>query len=396
LPTSLIARARRPAIALASAAVLLVGLVPAAAAAEPFAVTTPYPSIAIAPGSNASFDLTITTPTAGTVDLSVAGAPEGWKATLHGGGLVVSSVTAAPSKAGTARLDVDVPADTTATKGTLTVDAKLGAQHTTLTLTVGVDATVAGDITISTPTDTLTGSSDSPFSFDLTLSNGSAEDQTVSATATGPAGWTIDTKLSQANAASILVKAGSSTTITVSATPPSGAPSGQADIDVSVVAGTKTIPGKLHVDITGTFTVDLATPNDLISAHGPAGSGTTQQVYVKNTGTGPLTNVKMTSTVPSNWKVAFDTATIASIAPGQQATVTATITPSGDAVTGDYKVTISAASAADAASGATAATGDLAMTFTVETSPLWLLAGFGLIIVILAALYYVFRTYGRR
>jgi uncharacterized repeat protein (TIGR01451 family) len=359
-------------------------------------VTTPYPSIAIAPGSNASFDLTITTPTAGTVDLSVAGAPEGWKATLHGGGLVVSSVTAAPSKAGTARLDVDVPADTTATKGTLTVDAKLGAQHTTLTLTVGVDATVAGDITISTPTDTLTGSSDSPFSFDLTLSNGSAEDQTVSATATGPAGWTIDTKLSQANAASILVKAGSSTTITVSATPPSGAPSGQADIDVSVVAGTKTIPGKLHVDITGTFTVDLATPNDLISAHGPAGSGTTQQVYVKNTGTGPLTNVKMTSTVPSNWKVAFDTATIASIAPGQQATVTATITPSGDAVTGDYKVTISAASAADAASGATAATGDLAMTFTVETSPLWLLAGFGLIIVILAALYYVFRTYGRR
>jgi uncharacterized membrane protein len=396
LPTSLIARARRPAIALASAAVLLVGLVPAAAAADVFAVTTPYPSIAVAPGSNASFDLTITTPTAGTVDLSVAGAPTGWKATLHGGGLVVSSVTAAPGKAGTARLDVDVPADTTATKGTLTVDARLGSQHTTLTLTVGVDAAVAGDITISTPTDTLTGSSDSPFSFDLTLNNGSAEDQTVSATATGPAGWTIDTKLSQANAASILVKAGSSTTVTVSATPPVGAPSGQADINVSVIAGTKTIPGKLHVVITGTFSLTLATPNQLVSAHGPAGGGTTQQVIVTNTGTGPLTNVKMTSTAPTNWKVDFDTTTIPTIAPNGTATVTATITPSGDAVTGDYKVTISAGSGADAASGATATNGDLAMTFTVETSSLWLLAGVALILVILVALYYVFRTYGRR
>ena len=396
MPTSLIARARRPAIALASAAVLMVGLVPAAMAADTFAVTTPYPAIAIAPGSNASFDLTITSPVAGTVGLTVSGAPTGWKATLHGGGLVVSSVTAAPGKPATARLDVEVPATTTATKGTLTIDARQGSTHTSLTVTVAVDAAVAGDITISTPTDTLTGSSDSPFSFDLTLQNGSAEDQTVSATATGPAGWVIDTKLSQANAASILVKAGSSTTITVSATAPVGAAAGRADIAVSVTAGTKTIPGSLHVDITGSFTMTIGTPNDLVSAHGPAGSGTTQQVIIKNTGTGPLTNVKMTSSAPTNWKVDFDNATIPTIAPNDQATVTATITPSGDAVTGDYKVTLTAATVADAASGAAAASANLAMTFTVETSPIWLLAGFGLIVVILAALFYVFRTYGRR
>jgi uncharacterized membrane protein len=398
LPTSLIARARRPAIALAAAAVLLVGLVPAVAAADTLTVTTPYPSIAVAPGSNASFDLTVAVPDAGTVDLSVTGVPTGWKATLHGGGFVVSGVNAAPGKPATARLDVDVPADTTVTKGSMTVEAKLGSQHASLGITVGVDAAVAGDITLTTSSDTLTGSSDSPFTFDLTLTNGSAEDQTVSATATGPADWAISTKLSQANAASILVKAGSTTTITVSATPPVGAPAGQTDLDVSVTAGTKTIPGKLHIQITGTFTLTLGTPNDLVSAHGPAGSGTTQQVVVKNTGTGPLTNVKLTSTKPTNWDVTFDAAddTIPTIPAGQEVTVTATIKPSGEAVTGDYKVTISAASAVDAASGATAATGDLPLTFTVETSPLWLLAGFGLIVVILAALFYVFRTYGRR
>ena len=91
----MIARARRSAIALAAAATLLVGLVPTVAAADVLAVTTPYPSIAVAPGSKASFDLSITAPVAGSVDLSVAGTPTGWTATIHGGGFVVTGVTAA-------------------------------------------------------------------------------------------------------------------------------------------------------------------------------------------------------------------------------------------------------------------------------------------------------------
>jgi uncharacterized membrane protein len=383
LPTSLIARGRRPAIALAAAALALAGLAPSALAADPLAVTTPYPSIAVAPGSNPSFDLTVTAPSDGTVDLSVTGTPSGWKSTLHGGGFVVTGVSIVGGKAATARLDVEVPADTTTTSATLPVK-------------VSVDANVAGDITLTTSSPTLTGPSDSPFNFDLTLTNGSAEDQTVSATATTQdPGWTVTTKLAQANAASTVVKAGSTTTITVTATPPPNAPAKLTEIDVSATAGGKTISGKLGVQITGTYTLSIETPNQLVSAHGPAGSGTTQQVVITNTGTAPLTNVKLTSTKPTNWDVTFDqNGTIPSIDVDKSVTVTATITPSGDAVTGDYKVTLTATS--DAPQGATAATGDLAMTFTVETSPIWLLAGFALIIVILGALFYIFRTYGRR
>ncbi len=393
MPTSLIARARRSAIAFAAAAVLLASLVPTVAAAS-VTITTPYPSIAVAPGSTASFDLTVTAERDGVVNLAVVGAPSGWKATLHGGGFVVQGVTVTANKPSTARLDVVIPGDTTVTSGQLRVEATGSGGAATLPITIAVNADVAGDITLTTASPTLTGSSDSPFTFDLTLTNGSAEDQTVSATATGPADWTIQTKLSQANAASTVVKAGSSTTITVTATPPTNAPAGHTDLQVTATAGTKTINGKLGIDITGTYALSLSTPNDLVSAHGAAGSGTTQQVVVKNTGTGDLTNVKMTATQPSNWKVDFDQATIPTIPANQEVTVTATITPTGEAVTGDYKVTISAAS--DAVAGASAASGDLAMTFTVETSPLWLLAGFGLIVVILAALFYVFRTYGRR
>ena len=307
MPPSLTARVRRPAIALAVSAMVLAGLAPAALAADEFAVTTPYPSIAVAPGSSASFDLTITSPTAGTVELSVSAPPTGWTATLHGGGYVISSATVAPGKPAAARLDVKVPGDTTVTDGHLVVTAKMGARTTTLPIDVKANAAVAGDITVTTPNPTLTGPNTTTFSFDLTRRQRlGSQDQTVSATATGPAGWTITTKLADAQAASTVVKAGSSTTVTVAATPPEDAPAGHTDIDVTVTAGSKTVPGTLGIDITGSFKVTLSTPNQLVSAHGPAGSGTTQQIVVKNDGTAPLTNVAMSATQPTNWTITFD------------------------------------------------------------------------------------------
>jgi uncharacterized membrane protein len=387
---SLTARVRRPAVFLVAAAVFLVGLAPAAGAAGGLDVTTPYPSIAVAPGSSASFDLTITSATAGTVSLAVTGAPSGWKATIHGGGFVVQGVTAAPGKPGTARLDVEVPGDTTATTGNLRVEAKIGSATAVLPITVLVNADVAGDITLTTTSPTLTGASDATFSFPLTLTNGTAQDQTVSASAKGPAGWTVETKLSDAQAASTIVKAGSSTTITVTATPPVNAPAGHTDIDVTATAGTKTIPGKLGIDITGTFKMTLSTPGDLLSAHGSAGSAMRQTLDVVNGGTGDLTGVTVTATPPSGWTVTFEPADgKVDVPTGTKAgTVTAIITPSGDAVAGDYVVSFSASN--DQAR----ATQDI--RFTVETSPIWALVGIGVIVAILAGLFYVFRTYGRR
>jgi uncharacterized membrane protein len=389
LPTSLIARVRRPAVILAAAAVFLGGLAPAVGAAGTVNVTTPYPSIAVAPGSSASFDLTITSTVAGTVSLAVTGAPTGWKATIHGGGFVVQGVTASPGKAGTARLDIEVPADTTAANGNLRVEARLGSSTATLPITVLVNADVAGDITLTTSSPTLTGASDTTFSFPLTLQNGTAQDQTVSATATGPAGWTVDTKLSDAQAASTVVKAGASTTITVTATPPANAPAGHTDIDVTATAGTKTIPGKLGIDITGTFKLTLSTPGDLLSAHGSSGSAMRQTLELRNGGTGDLAGVTVTSTPPSGWKVDFEpVGGKVDVAAGKTATVTAIITPSADAVAGDYVVSFAASSDQAKASQD--------IRFTVETSPIWALVGIGVIVAILAGLFYVFRTYGRR
>jgi uncharacterized membrane protein len=389
LPTSLTARVRRPAVILATAAVFLGGLAPAVSAAGTVSVTTPYPSIAVAPGSSASFDLTITSSVQQTVALAVTGAPSGWKATIHGGGFVVQGATAGPGKPGTARLDVQVPGDTTATSGNLRIEARAGGASSVLPITVLVSADVAGDITLTTSSPTLTGASDTTFSFPLTLQNGTAQDQTVSANATGPAGWTVTTKLSDAQAASTVVKAGSSTTITVTATPPANAPAGHSDISVTATAGTKTIPGKLGIDITGTFKLTLSTPGDLLSAHGSAGSAMRQTLEVRNGGTGDLAGVTVTATPPSGWDVKFEPAGgKVDVAAGQTGTVTAIITPSSDAVAGDYVVSFAASN--------DQAKSNQDIRFTVETSPIWALVGIGVIVAILAGLFYVFRTYGRR
>ena len=389
MPTSLTARVRRPAVILAAAAVFLGGLAPATIAADTLNVTTPYPSVAVAPGSKVSFDLTVTSGSEGTVALSVTGAPTGWKATLNGGGYVVRGVTAGPGKPGTVRLDVDVPGDTTVASGNLRVEAKLGSSSASLPVSVQVSADVAGDITLTTPNPALTGASDSPFTWELTLDNGTAQDQTVSATATGPTGWTVDAKLSAAQAASTVVKAGSSTSISVTATPPQDAPAGHSDFVVTATAGTKNVTQQLGVDITGTFKMTVSTPGDLLSAHGSAGSALRQTIEVRNGGTGDLAGVTVAATPPSGWDVKFEPAGgKVDVPAGKTGTVTAIITPSSDAVAGDYVVSFNASNEQ--------ARGSADIRFTVETSAIWAIVGIGVIVLILAGLFYVFRTYGRR
>jgi uncharacterized membrane protein len=213
---------------------------------------------------------------------------------------------------------------------------------------------------------------------------------TVSATAsvTDHPDWEVTAEIAgQEQAASTVVEAGSTTNINVTATPPENAPAGDYAVHVEVKAGEQTIPGDFGVTLTGSYSMTLETPNDVLSAHGGAGSPTQQQFVITNTGTATLENVTLAATPPSGWEVEFDQPTI-NVEVDKPVTVTATITPSGEAVAGDYVVTFNANSEEADASAQ--------VRFTVETSPLWALIGIGIIGAILVGLFYVFRTYGRR
>lgn len=358
-------------------------------AADPLTVTTPYPAVSVAAGSKVSFDLTLTADQRREVALSVSGLPTGWGATFRGGGFIVDGVTVPAS--GTppeVRLDVDVPAAATGSTS-LQVTAKSGSLTSRLPLTVKVNAGGGGNVSMKADYPALRGTATQTFTFSLTLSNDTAQDLTFSLASQGPDGWTVTAKPSgQAQAASAIVKAGETATIDVEADPPSDVAAGDYQIVVAATAGDKTANAQLGVTITGNYKLTVTTPDQRLNVNGPAGGTINQTITIVNDGSAPLTGVTFDKTAPTGWNVDFSPATVDQIPANGKQDVTAAFKPSGDAIAGDYVVTISAK--------AKEASGQSDFRVTIETSPIWGIVGLLLIAAIIGGLIWVFRTYGRR
>jgi uncharacterized membrane protein len=378
--------------ALIIASLGLTAFAPLVRAADGLEVTTPFPAVAVAPGNKVSFDLTVSSVRSADVALSLGGVPTGWTASILGGGFVVDGVAVTPDADAKVRLDVTVPAEAPAGTSTIRVTARGGGATDVLSITIRVNAEAAGTLTMTTNTPELTGPSDKDFKFDLQLKNDTAQDVTVSANATGPTGWAVETTLTGAtDAASTVVETGATQSISVNVTPADNTPADTYPIHVTATAGEQTVEADLAIIITGSYDMTLTTPGDVLSTRGSAGSATTQEFDIANTGTAPITNVVLTGTPPTGWTVTVAPEEgLPSIDPQTTGTITATITPSSDAVAGDYVVNFKVVSTENT-------TGETAqIRFTVETSPIWALVGIALIALILGGLFYVFRTYGRR
>ncbi len=387
---------RRPGAPLAALAAILLSVLSAgstaAASATTLTITTPYPAVSIAPGSKASFDITVTTDQVARVDLALTGVPDGWTATLTGGGYVVNAVQADPKTPPTVRLDVKVPVAAQGGSSRITITATSGSLRDELPIDVAVNAATAGDVTMTTDFPSLQGPSSTTFTFNLTLKNDTAQDLTFGLNAQGPTGWTVSAKpSSQSQAATFQVNAAETAGITVTADPPADVAEGNYPISVTATAGDKSVGGSLEVQITGDFRMTLTTPDGRLNANGPAGGTITRTLTIQNTGTAALTNVTMSESVPSGWKVTYDPAgPIASIAGGASQQVTALIVPAGNAIAGDYVTTFHV----NATGSSTSASTDIRVT--IETPLNWLLVGGGIILLVLIGLGWVFARYGRR
>jgi uncharacterized membrane protein len=374
-----------------SIALALAALAPATAvqAAAGLTLTTSYPSVVVSPGTTVSFDLKVSTNDPNRVDLTLAGVPSGWTAELHGGGFVVGAVQTDGSTPTAVRLDVDVPTGATGTTR-MTVTATSTGTTVQLPLDIKVEENAGGAVTVEPDYEALRGSADQSFTFNLNVANQKDEDLTYTSTAQGPVGWDVKVQLTgQSQAVSGTVKANGTSGATVSVTPADNAEAGTYPIQVTTTVGGEQFPLELSVEITGSYSMSLSTPNANLAAHGPAGSVTEQQFTITNTGTTALTAVKLAGTLPTGWKVEFSPAQVDSIAPDASETITAKITPSGDAIAGDYSLTFRA-------SAAESATDNADLRFTIETSILGAIVGAGLIVAAIGGLYWVFRRYGRR
>ncbi len=381
--------AARAALLLAVLGLVAGPVAPLVAAATGLSVTTPFPSIVAEPGSTASFKVTLDSNQDGEVRLAAAGVPTGWTARFTGGALVIAGAYVTRDEPVDVNLNVDIPAGAASGTSTFRVEAT-GPQGTTvLQLTVRIEEKVGGDVTLTSDFPELRGPASSTFSFNLTLKNGTATESTFAIAATGPDGWTITAKpASQAQATSTVVAAGGTASITVTAAPPRDIDAGSSDINVTVTGSDRTATADLKVTVTGSYSVDVSTPNTVLSTTANAGATTDFPLTFTNTGTAPLTVVKPTASAPTGWKVEFDQESVPAIAPGESATVTARITPTSDAITGDYNVSMTATAAE--------ASGSVTIRVKVDTPAFWWIAGLALIAAVFVGLWWVFRTYGRR
>ena len=383
-------RSRRIALlSISTALMVLVGLVPAVRAISGLTLTTPYPAIVTGPDSRISFDLEVDASEDGRVNLEVNGVPDAWSATLLGGGSVVRAVQVNGNDPAEARLDVAVPADATGTTR-ITVVASDNESRVELPLDITVEVDAGGEVSLEAETPGLRGDSDTNFSFNLQVINDKAEDLTFTVTAVGPPGWDVEaTPTGQTQAVSAVVEAGAEAGITVTVQAPENVPSDSYSIAVTATVGGEQLQQELIVEITGSYSLSLSTDTGVLSARGPSGGATEVTFVIENTGTAPITNVKLAITPPTDWTVDFDPADpIATIEPGTTEQVKARITPSGDAIAGDYNLTFSA--------NAEEADGSASIRFTVEASILGAIIGGALIIGAFAGLWWVFRRYGRR
>ena len=381
-------RRRLAAFVLSAGLLLITGISPVAAATT-FNLTTPYPSVTIEPGNTVTFSLDVSVPHAERVGLAVSGTPTGWTAYVRGGGNIVGAIYAGGVTAAAVDLSVVVPADATAGTSTLTVTATSEQGTKTLSIDVIVLGTTGGAITLATDFPKLSGAPSSTFSYSVTLTNSGTQKETYTLTGQGPDGWTVAVHpSSNAQALTDTIDGGANDTLSVTATPPSSVPAGAYPLQVTADAGSQTANVALEADVTGTPALSLGTPNQVLNATVTAGSTAPVALVVTNSGTTVLTDVNVTASSPTGWTATFSPASIATIQPGDSATVTATVKPTSDAVAGDYDVTFTATSGS--------ATSNVDIRTTVQTSPVWGFIGIALIVLVLVGLLWVFRRFGRR
>jgi uncharacterized membrane protein len=360
-----------------------------AVAQEGIQVRTPYPAVAVEAGKRVTFDLEVVAGSPQSVALDIAQQPDGWTSTLRGGGFVIAGVFADPDEPPGVQLEVEVPPDAEQGDYGIEVVAEGSDGSSRLRLRLRVAEAVAGSVELTGEFPSLRGASDATFTFDLDLANNTPEEIAFQLDASGPEGWAVEARpTGEQQAATANVAGGEVAGVQVEVDPPDDTTAGSYPIALRASGGGQEATAELEVEITGNYAMTLTTPDERLNAEITSGRSTQVPLVIRNDGTAPLQGVELTSDPPAEWEVAFEPQIVDQIPPGESARVTATVTPSGAAVAGDYVMGL------EARAEQTNASADLRVT--VQTSRLWGVVGLGLIGAAVAGVAWVFRRYGRR
>ena len=347
---------------------------------------TPYTKISVSPGASVdySIDLINNTDQVINANLSVNGLSGSWKHELKSGGWSLNQLSVLPKEKKSFNLKVEVPLKVN--KGSYHFTVSAGESKLPLEVNVAQRGTYQTEFTTDQPN--MQGNSKSTFTFSATLKNQTADQQLYALMATTPRGWGVVFKPNYKQATSAQVEANSSQNVSIEITPPANVEAGSYKIPVRAVAGSTSADLDLEVVVTGSYQMELTTPQGLLSADITAGDIKRIELVVKNSGTSLLKDIQMSAGKPVDWEVTFEPSKIDMLKVGETTHVVATLKASKKALPGDYVTTIMAKTPEVNA--------DAQFRIAVKTPMIWGWVGVFVILVAVGAVFYLFRKYGRR
>ncbi|MBW2302174.1 MAG: hypothetical protein JRF57_00525 [Deltaproteobacteria bacterium] len=245
-------------------------------------------------------------------------------------------------------------------------------------------------VKIMTSYPVLRGPTDARFEFSLEVESKIDKDTIFNLIAQGPKNWDINFKpaYEQKYISSLRIKANQSSTMAVEVKPYPLAQPGRYPIKVKVASDRAKAEAELVVVLTGTYKLEAGTPDGLLSLDAYQGKAANFSFYVKNTGSAAQNGIKFLSVKPENWKVEFKPEKIDVLPPGELRQIEVTITPSEQALVGDYSVNLSV--------DGEKASKNLELRVTVKASSAWGWIGIGIIVMVILGLVILFVKMGRR
>jgi uncharacterized membrane protein len=366
--------------------------------ARGISVALEYTGVVVSEGEDVTIDVKVTNRGRQdeNIDLMLTSIPKGWNAWIKTYNFGVTGVHVASDKSKSLTLRAEQQKGVEPGKYTFGIKAQTADSRFTSTSQMVI--TVKGKkeekekkgINIITSYPVLSGPTGGKFGFSLEVENKLDKDGIFNLTAQGPENWDINFKpaYEEKFISSLRLKAGQSQTVAVEVKPYPWEKPGQYPILVRVSSPQAKEESALSVILTGTYKLDAGTANGLLSLDALKGKPASLSFYIKNSGSAVLNSMQFLSFKPENWKVEFSPEKLDTLAPGEMKQVEVSITPTEEALVGDYSV------------GITAEAGKISKTLefrvTVNASTAWGWIGIGIIVLVVAGLVSLFIRLGRR
>jgi uncharacterized membrane protein len=330
------------------------------------------------------------------IDISLTTVPKGWKASIKTYSFEVTGVHLQSDSSKSLTLKAEPDKDIVPGKYVFEIKAQTadGELTTTRKVTVTVkekgDVIKSEDLVLTTSYPVLKGPTDTKFEFSVDVENKTDKDSIFNLSSQAPENWEVNFKPAYEDKffSSLRIKAGQSQSMAVAVSPFALAEPGEYPIKVRVSSEKAKAEVELVIVLTGTHKLVVATSTGLLSLNAVRGETANLSFYVQNNGSATQTNVRFLSFQPENWKVEFTPKNIDALAPGDLKQIELTVTPSEQALVGDYSVAVRVEGEK--------ANENLELRTTVRASTAWGWLGIGIIVLVVAGLVFLFIRMGRR